>query len=188
MSAGGERIGGAGRGGAGLLTCLKTLGYAAGARGWHMAFTSNYNPETRGGLVEGSLVLSPDGPVASPVLDSYTAVLAFDLDGYRRYGSHLEPGGVVVWDGSRVHGPPPLSGVASYGLPTFEIAYRIEAPRSANMVMLGALNRIRGLFSVDELELAMRKYLPEWRHDRIPRNLRVLEAVAELDLEQYRVA
>jgi Pyruvate/2-oxoacid:ferredoxin oxidoreductase gamma subunit len=62
-----ERIAGAGKGGAGLLTCLKTLGYTAAAKGWNMAYTSDYNPETRGGLVEGTLVVSSHEPVDNPI-------------------------------------------------------------------------------------------------------------------------
>ena len=188
MSTGAERIGGAGKGGAGLLTCLKTIGYAASGRGWQMAYTSNYNPETRGGLVEGTVVLSPEGPVISPVVDTFSAVLAFDGEGYESYGSRLEPGGLIVWDSTRIFDPPALPEAESYGLPTYEIAHKVESPRSANMVLLGAFNRIRGLFSLDELTSAMEEFLPSWRHGFVAMNRRVLEAVEELDLDEHRVA
>jgi 2-oxoglutarate ferredoxin oxidoreductase subunit gamma len=188
MSTATERIGGAGKGGAGLLTCLKTLGYAASARGWQMSYTSNYNPETRGGLVEGTVVISPEGPVISPVLDSFSSVLAFDNDGYSSYGSRLEPGGLIVWDGTRIFDPPALPEVTSYSFPTYEIAHGVDAPRSANMVLLGAWNRIRGLFTLDELSEAMREFLPSWRHSFVELNRRVLDAVEELDLDAYRVS
>ena len=187
MSAATERIGGAGKGGAGLLTCLKTLGYAASARGWRMAFTSNYNPETRGSLVEGTLVLSAEQEITSPVVDTFTAVMAFDQDGYQSYGGRLDRGGLIVWDSTRVLDPAEIPEAESYGLPIHEIAHRAEAPRSSNMVLLGVFNRLRGLFTVDELEAAMRDFLPSWRHDFVPPNRRVLDAVEELDLEQYRL-
>jgi 2-oxoglutarate ferredoxin oxidoreductase subunit gamma len=187
MSGAAERIGGAGKGGAGLLTCLKTLGYAASARGWRIAFTSNYNPETRGSLVEGSLVLSPHEEIASPIVDTFCSVLAFDQDGYASYGGRLDPGGLIVWDRSRVLDPFAIPGVDSYGLPIHRIAHEAGAPRSANMVLLGAYNRLRGLFTIDELEQAMRDFLPPWRHDFVPSNRRVLGAVEDLDLERYRL-
>jgi 2-oxoglutarate ferredoxin oxidoreductase subunit gamma len=187
MSGAAERIGGAGKGGAGLLTCLKTLGYAASARGWRIAFTSNYNPETRGSLVEGSLVLSPHEEIASPIVDTFCSVLAFDQDGYASYGGRLDPGGLIVWDRSRVLDPFAIPGVDSYGLPIHRIAHEAGAPRSANMVLLGAYNRLRGLFELDELERAMFEFLPPWRHDFVPSNRRVLDAVEDLDLEHYRV-
>jgi hypothetical protein len=83
--------------------------------------------------------------------------------------------------------PSELGGVRSYGLPIHEIAHRAEAPRSSNMVLLGVYNRLRGLFTIDELVDAMREFLPPWRHDFLPSNRRVLDAVEELDLEQYRL-
>jgi 2-oxoglutarate ferredoxin oxidoreductase subunit gamma len=186
MTGGVERIAGAGKGGAGLLTRLKTLGYAASARGWRIAFTSNYNPETRGSLVEGSLVLSPEQEITSPIVDTFCSVLAFDQDGYGSYGGRLDPGGLIVWDRSRILDPFELPGIRSYSLPIHRIAHEAGAPRSANMVLLGAYNRLRGLFTIDELEDAMREFLPPWRHDFVPSNRRVLEAVEKLDLEQYR--
>jgi hypothetical protein len=55
------------------------------------------------------------------------------------------------------------------------------------MVLLGALNRLRDLFTIDELSDAMREFLPSWRHEFVEMNRRVLDAVEELDLEQYRI-
>jgi len=188
MSTAVERIGGAGKGGAGLLTVLKTLGYAASGRGWQMAYTSNYNPETRGGLVEGTVVISPEGPVVSPVLDTFSSVLAFDGEGYASYGSRLEAGGLILWDNSRISDPPSLPGAQSYSFPIHEIAHRVDAPRSANMVLLGAFNRLKRLYTLDELSEAMRAFLPSWRHAFVDLNRRVLDAVEELDLEKFRVA
>jgi len=181
-----ERIGGAGTGGAGLLTCLKTLSYAAAARGWHVAYTSDYNPETRGGLVQGTLVMSAEQPIDNPVVESFTAVLAFDYDGYRTCGRALEPSGLIVWDSSRIRNPPALVGALSYGIPIHEMAGKAGAARLANMAMLGFYNSIRALFSIDELIGAMQTYLPVWRHKWIPANRAVLEAVDSIDPEQYR--
>ena len=70
---------------------------------------------------------------------------------------------------------------------TYEIAHGVDAPRSANMVLLGAYNRLRSLFSLDELSEAMKEFLPSWRHGFVEMNRRVLDAVEELDLESYRV-
>jgi 2-oxoglutarate ferredoxin oxidoreductase subunit gamma len=188
MSTAVERIGGAGKGGAGLLTCLKTLGYAASGRGWQMSYTSNYNPETRGGLVEGTVVISPEAPVISPVLDTFSSVLAFDGEGYESYGSRLEKGGLIVWDRTRIFDPPELPDAESYSFPTYEIAHGVEAPRSANMVLLGAFNRLKGLFTLDQLSDAMREFLPPWRHGFVEMNRRVLDAVEDLVLDDYRVS
>jgi 2-oxoglutarate ferredoxin oxidoreductase subunit gamma len=184
-----ERIAGAGKGGAGLLTCLTTLGYTAAVKGWNMAYTSDYNPETRGGLVEGTLVVSSHEPIDSPVIDSYTAVMAFDLDAYESYGPRLEPGGTILWDSSKIFSPKPLVGARSYGIPIFQLASDAGAARLANMAMLGLFNKLLGpLFTVDELMEGMKSYLPVWRHKLIPGNRQVLETVSGMDVEPYRVS
>ena len=183
-----EKIGGAGKGGAGLLTCLKTLGYTAAAKGWHMAYTSDYNPETRGGLVEGTLVISPESPIENPVIGSYTSVLAFDYDGYCSYGPNVQSGGTIIWDSSKIKDPPDLAGVNSYGIPIFEMASKAGSARLANMAMLGFFNRIRELFTVDELIRGMEDCLPVWRHKLIPANRQVLEIVMKIDVSPYRVS
>jgi len=179
-----ERIAGAGKGGAGVLTCLKTLGYSAAAKGWQMAYTSDYNPETRGGLVEGTLVVS-EGTIDNPVIDSFTAVMAFDLDGYESYGPRILNGGIILWDSSKIFDPPPLNGVISYGIPIFELATQAGAAQVANMAMLGFFNKILDLFTVDELISGMEDYLPVWRHKLLPGNRQVLEGVTAMDLDPY---
>ncbi len=163
-------------------------GYTAAAKGWHMAYTSDYNPETRGGLVEGTVVLSSDEPIDNAVIESYTAVMAFDHVGYLSYGPGVEPGGLILWDSSRVRNPPPLEGVRSYGVPVFQLARDGGAPGLANMGMLGLYNLIAGHFTIDELLAGMKDYLPVWRHKLLPGNRAVLEAVSRIDPEQYRVA
>ena len=182
-----EKIGGAGRGGAGLLTCLKTLGYSASNKGWQMAFTSSYSPETRGGLVEAALAISQEDPILNPVLDTFTTVLAFDKAGYLNYAQRLEPGGLLVWDSSKIDDPPPVDDAVSYGIPIYEMAERAGAGRLANMAMLGIYNKLRGLFTIDELLGGMESYLPPWRHKLLPYNRQILEAVGYVELEEFRV-
>ena len=183
-----ERIAGAGKGGAGLLTCLKTLGYTAAAKGWHMAYTSDYNPETRGGLVEGTLVVSSDDPIDNPIIETFTSVMAFDLDAYESYGPRLEPGGTILWDSSKIFSPPALGDVRSYGIPIFRLASDAGAARLANMAMLGLFNKLLGLFTVDEMIAGMETYLPVWRHKLIAGNRQVLETVTKMKVEPYRVS
>lgn len=183
-------IAGAGKGGAGVLTCLKTLAYAASGKGWEIAYSSNYNPETRGGLVEGCVVISGEGPVVNPVQDSFTAVLAFDEDSYRTYGGRLRPGGLIVWDSSRIRSPAALTGVdgiRSYGVPVFALADKAGAAKLANMVMLGLYNKITGMFSIDELIGGMQATLAPWRQQLIPHNRRVLEAAMQIPVDEFRI-
>jgi hypothetical protein len=56
------------------------------------------------------------------------------------------------------------------------------------MAMLGVFNRIKGLFTVDEIVAGLQDFLPPWRQKMIPINRMVIEAVMGIDLEEYRVS
>ena len=147
-----------------------------------MAYTSDYNPETRGGLVEGTLVVSSREEIDNPVIDDFTGVMAFDVDGYESYGPRVGPGGMILWDSSKIFNPPPFAGIRSYGIPIFQMATEAGAPRLANMAMLGFFNKILDLFTVDQLIAGMEQYLPVWRHKLIPGNRQVLEMVTAMEM------
>ena len=67
------------------------------------------------------------------------------------------------------------------------MAERAGAGRLANMAMLGIYNKLRGLFTVDELLGGVELYLPPWRHKRLPYNRQILEAVGYVELEEFRI-
>lgn len=181
-------IGGAGKGGAGLLTCLKALGYAASAKGLQISYAPSYAPATRGGLVEGSLVIS-NNIITSPIVHKFSLVIAFDIDAYNSYGKKLQKNGIIIWDSSKIETPPhlPIEDILSYGIPLFAIAESANFPRLANMVMLGSVCRILNLFSIDELIDGMIEYLPPWRQKLISSNKIVLEKTFSTDFQKYKL-
>ena len=178
-----DAVAGAGKGGDGLLTILKTLAYAGMAKGLKVAYSSNYNPETRGGLVEGCTILSKEDAL-SPVVDSYTTVLAFDNQALDTYMPLLEPGGLLIWNSSVVRDRSPRPDVRSVAIPASDLAVARGVPKFGNMIVLGAFARLTGYFSVDELIRGMELYLPVWRHKLIPINRQVLGGVLACDMSE----
>ncbi len=178
-----EIIGGAGKGGDGLLTILKTISYAAAAKNWQVAYSSNYNPETRGGLVEGCTVFSSE-EVLSPVVDRYTTVIAFDDESFENYAPHLESGGLLIWNSSLIKNPPIAEDVRSVPVAVSEIAALKGISKISNMLVLGVFAKVSGYFTLDELIRGMEMYLPVWRHNLIPINKQVLAGVLAASLEE----
>lgn len=171
-----EIIGGAGKGGDGLLTILKTTAYAAMGKGWQVAYSSNYNPETRGGLVEGCTIFASDA-VLSPVVDSYTTVIAFDEESFAAYVPKLAPGGWLFYNSSVIKNPSVRADVKSVPIAVSEIAALKGISKISNMLILGAFAKFTGYFTLDELVRGMEMYLPIWRHKLIPVNKQVLAGV-----------
>ncbi len=171
-----EIIGGAGKGGDGLLTILKTVAYAATAKKWQVAYSSNYNPETRGGLVEGCTIFSSDD-VLSPVVDQYTTVIAFDDESFENYAPNLEPGGWLFYNSSLIKNPNVPADARAVPLAVSEIAAAKGFSKVSNMLVLGAFAKFTGYFTLDELVRGMEMYLPVWRHKLIPINKQILAGV-----------
>ncbi len=181
-----EIIGGAGKGGDGLLTILKTISYAAMAKNWQVSYSSNYNPETRGGLVEGSAIFSSE-EVLSPVVDRYTTVIAFDEESFENYAPHLAPGGLLIWNSSLIKDPPIAEDVRSVPVAVSEIAALKGISKISNMLVLGVFAKVSGYFTLDELIRGMEMYLPVWRHNLVPINKQVLAGVFAASLEELTV-
>jgi len=178
-----EIIGGAGKGGDGLLTILKTISYAATAKNWQVAYSSNYNPETRGGLVEGCTIFSSE-EVLSPVVDRYTTVIAFDTESFENYAPHLEPGGLLIWNSSLIKNPVISADTRSVPIAVSEIAALKGISKISNMLVLGVFAKVSGYFTLDDLVRGMEMYLPVWRHNLIPVNKQVLAGVFATSLEE----
>lgn len=178
-----EIIGGAGKGGDGLLTILKTVAYAATAKNWQVAYSSNYNPETRGGLVEGCTIFSSE-EVLSPVVDRYTTVIAFDDEAFENYVPFLQENGLLIWNSSLIKNAKIPANVRSVGLAVNEIAALKGISKISNMLVLGVFAKASGYFTLDELVRGMEMYLPVWRHNLIPINRQVLAGVFAASLEE----
>ena len=177
-------IAAAGKGGDGVLTVLKTLTYAAVAKGWNASYTSNYSPETRGGLVEGSTILS-DGPVLSPIVDRFTIVIALDDGAFDTYLPTLEDGGLFIWNTSVIKNRQVKAEIRSLAVPFNDLALAKGVGKLSNMIVLGVLNKVTQHFSVDELIRGMEGYLPIWRRDLIPLNRKILEGIMAADMNEF---
>ncbi len=177
-----EAIGARGRGGDGVLTILKTLSYAGLKKSCQVCFSSNYNPETRGGLVEGSTILSAE-EILSPIVEKYTTVFVFDKKGFDAFVPRLVPGGLLIWNTAAVVDFTAPDEVRAVGLPMSDLAIRLGQPKFTNMVALGAYATASGLFTLDELVEGMSAFLPVWRQDLVPVNRAILAAIMATDLQ-----
>ena len=177
-------IAAAGKGGDGVLTVLKTLTYAAVAKGWHASYTSNYTPETRGGLVDGSTILS-NAPVLSPIVDKFTMVIALDGGAFDTYLPALEDGGLFIWNTSVIKNRQVNPEIRSLAVPFNDLALAKGVGKLSNMIVLGVFNKVTQYFSVDELIRGMESYLPVWRRDLIPVNRKILEGIMAADMNEF---
>jgi len=180
-----EAVGGRGRGGDGLLTILKTLSFAALASGYKVAYSSDYNPETRGSRVEGCTIFSSED-ILSPVVEKFTAVVAFDDEGLASYLPLLEKKGLLLWNSSVIQPTRIPRGIQEFAIPVNQLAVAKGFGKQGNMIMLGAFAKITGRFSIEQLVAGMERYLPVWRRGLIPRNREILAEVFSMDFKTFK--
>ena len=116
------------------------LAEAAGVYDGHEVIqTQSYGPEARGGASRAEVIISDD-VIDFPKVTSPDIVLVMSQQACDKYGSHVQPGGIVLVDDTNVSSPPDVKGASVVTLPITEIA-RSDVGRQvvANVVALGAL-------------------------------------------------
>jgi 2-oxoglutarate ferredoxin oxidoreductase subunit gamma len=91
----------------------------------------------RGGTAHCHVCISRQ-PVGSPLITRPNVLFAMNLPSLERFVPEMAAGGVVLYNTSMIQEPPSRKDLTAFGIPATEIAKDLGAPRSANMVMLGA--------------------------------------------------
>lgn len=148
----------AGFGGQGILLAGKTLARAAMEKGFEVTWLPSYGPEMRGGTANCTVVIA-DEPVGSPIVDFPRILVAMNAPSLERFGPRVAQGGAIIVNSSLVPKPEDRAGVSVLPVPMNEIAQELGEPRCANMVGLGAVVKVLGLFPVEGAILAMEEEL-----------------------------
>ncbi len=169
----------AGFGGQGVLTIAKNLAYTAMLEGKEICWMPTYGPEMRGGTC-GCTVSVSDNPVSSPILEKYTAAVVLNQPSLDKYEPKVKPGGLLIWESSNIINKPKRNDVKAIAIPAYEESTKLGNPLMMGMIMLGAFIQKTGAISIEGVLDALKKTLPERRHDLIPLNEQALKKGYEL--------
>ncbi len=153
----------AGFGGQGVILAGIVIGKAAAIYdGKHATLTQSFGPEARGSACSAQLVLS-DQPILYPYLTAPKILVAMSQDAYHRFGSELQPGGLLLVEAELVtchpcpDGPP---GIRLRGIPATRLAEELGRRAVSNIVMVGFLTVMTGLVSVEAIKQAIADSVP----------------------------
>ena len=108
--------------------------------------------------------------VLAPASPDPHILVAFNAPSLAKFGPHVRPNGYVLYDSTVIHEVPPLAaGVRCVGVPFTGIARELGKVMVKNVVALGALQAVTGLFPADTLLTTLRGALKE-RAAMIPLN------------------
>ena len=107
-----------------------------------MSHIPSYGAEMRGGTANCAVVIA-DSPIGSPLVPSPEVCIVMNKPSLVKYEPQLAPGGLLLWNSSLIDESPSRVDLSSKAVPANEIAEKEGSARAANMVMLGALARLK---------------------------------------------
>lgn len=144
----------AGFGGQGILLIGQILAEAAMRDGFHTTWFPSYGPEMRGGTANCTTIYSDD-EIGSPIESTYDVVIAMNQPSLERFGPRVRPGGALLVNSSMVPVQLGRDDITEKYIPAREIARKVGNERTANVVMLGALQAVGGAVTSDALGAAI---------------------------------
>ena len=164
-----------GFGGQGVLSMGKILAYSGLMEGKEVTWMPAYGPEQRGGTCNVTVIVSDDR-VSSPILSKYDVAIVLNQPSLDKFEPRIKPGGILIYDGFGVINPPKRKDIEVYRVNAMDKAAEMKNSKVFNMIVLGGLLQVCPVVTLNGLEKALYKTLPERHHGLIPLNM---EAVAE---------
>ena len=159
----------AGFGGQGVLSMGKILAYAALMDNLEVTWMPSYGPEQRGGTANVTVIIS-DSEISSPMLDNYDTAVILNQQSLDKFESKVKPGGTLIYDSYGIHKAPSRTDINIYRIDAMEATFEMENAKAYNMVVLGALLKIKNIVPVESVIKGLKKTLPERHRHLIPMN------------------
>jgi Pyruvate:ferredoxin oxidoreductase and related 2-oxoacid:ferredoxin oxidoreductases, gamma subunit len=155
----------AGIGGQGSILAGTILGNAAVTYGGNYATqTQAYSSELRGGFAATWVIFS-DKPIVFPRVVETDILVAQAQDSISRFSGTVKKDGILIADSDIVMDMPAID-AALYAIPATSIARNtFAAPIVANIIMLGALTRVRPVANRTCVEAAIAATVPKSKVD-----------------------
>lgn len=158
-----------GFGGQGVLSMGKILAYSGLMEDKEVTWMPAYGPEQRGGTANVTVILS-DEKISSPILNSYDIAVVLNQQSLDKFESKVKPGGVLIYDNYGIHRAPERKDIEMYNVNAMEATFELKNDKAYNMVVLGALLKVRPVVTLESVLKGLKKSLPERHHNLIPLN------------------
>ena len=168
-----------GFGGQGVLSMGKILAYSALMEGKEVSWMPAYGPEQRGGTANVTVIVS-DERISSPIISSYDTAIILNQPSLDRFQAAVKPGGTLIYDGYGISVPPTRTDINIFEINAMDTAAEMGNAKGFNMIVLGALLRVRPIVTIDNVLKALRKTLPKRHHGLIPANEEALRKGMEI--------
>ncbi|MBQ8509869.1 MAG: 2-oxoacid:acceptor oxidoreductase family protein [Clostridia bacterium] len=163
----------AGFGGQGILFAGKQLAKTAMYSDLQVSWLPSYGPEMRGGAANCSVIIS-DEEIGSPLVVTPDLLIAMNLPSYDKFAPNVVPGGTIIYDSTLVSTDRVRDDVKACPIPATGIASENGLDGMANVIILGYLLKITGLFEYDKFLEYMIASIPPTKAALIEKNTKAL--------------
>ena len=163
-----------GFGGQGILFAGKILAYTALVTGKQLSWLPSYGPEMRGGAANCHVIVS-DEPVGSPIITVPDVLISMNKPSLDKFEDTVIEGGTILYDKSLIDRDIKRSDVKISAVEATAIATADGKPNMANMIMLGALLKATGIFTLDEIRAGVEKTVPPSKQHLVDVNMEMIE-------------
>ena len=163
----------AGFGGQGILFAGKQLAKTAMHNGKNVSWLPSYGPEMRGGSANCSVIIS-DKEIGSPIINRPDILIAFNLPSFDKFESKVKDGGIIIANSSLINVKSERADVNAYYIPATQMASDNGLEGGANVIILGYLLKLTGIFELDEFINLMVAGIPATKAKLIENNKKAI--------------
>lgn len=164
----------AGFGGQGILFAGKILAYTALLNNKHLSWLPSYGPEMRGGTANCHVIIS-DEPVASPIIQVPDVLIGMNKPSLDKFENKVRENGNIIIDSTLIDRDVLRDDVKTVSVEATKIATDAGKHGLANMVMLGALLKATGIFTLDQIRAGVEKTTPPTKQHLVEQNMEMIE-------------
>ena len=164
----------AGFGGQGILFSGKQMAKSAMYAGKNVSWLPSYGPEMRGGAANCSVIIS-DEEVGSPLVTAPDILVAMNLPSFDKFEANVKAGGWLIVDSSLINKKSSRTDIQTCYIPATALASENQIEGMANVIILGQLLKITGLFDYDTFLADMLRGIPESKAALIEKNKKALQ-------------
>lgn len=163
-----------GFGGQGILFAGKILAYTALITGKQLSWLPSYGPEMRGGTANCHVIVS-DEPVGSPIIITPDVLISMNKPSLEKFENAVAQGGTIIYDKSLIDREVKRTDVKTVAVEATGVATADGKAGMANMIMLGALLKATGIFTIDEIRMGVEKTVPPSKQHLVEVNMEMIE-------------
>lgn len=164
----------AGSGGQGIQFSGKQMAKFGMHADKNVTFLPSYGPEMRGGTSNCTVVIS-DEEIGSPSVTTPDIAVVMNLPSFDKFEPTVAKGGILFCDSTLIEKTSARDDIKVVAIPVTSIANDNNLSGFANVIMLGQILKVTGIFDYEEFMDYLISGIPESKSALIEKNKKALK-------------